>query len=267
VRDTPFFDAQAPSFEARAGIPAAARERIARALLDFGPFDAGRRILDVGAGNGEIGLELASVGAAYLGIDESAAMLSIFRNRGEALGLRPELVVADAARAWPVAAGTVGLVFGSRSLHFLEPSHIAAEAYAAASPRGAVVVVGRVVRDREGIAERVRRAMRSLLRREGFVGRSGSQHSAKLLAECAARGAEPFAPRKVATWTRRRSARRSIDAWRSKPGLAGTAVPDATKARLLDELEHRLGTEGDIDVESDSTETFLLEGAVLVRSS
>ena len=51
VRREPFFDAQAASFEARAGLPAPARTAIARALLELGPFDSARRILDVGAGS------------------------------------------------------------------------------------------------------------------------------------------------------------------------------------------------------------------------
>jgi SAM-dependent methyltransferase len=265
VRGESLFDAQAPSFETRAGLAAPVRERIARALLDFGPFDPGRLILDVGAGSGDIGLELAQAGAAYLGIDESPAMLSIFRNRASAAGLRPELILADARLPWPVTPRTVGLVFGSRSLHFLDPAHVAAEARAAASPRGAAVVVGRVLRERDGVAARTRRAMRELLRREGYVGRSGSKHSASLLAECVARGATPLAPRAVATWAVRRSVRDSIDAWRSKPGLAGLQLPDDLKARLLDELEHVAAESADLGVSVESTEAYVLEGAAWAK--
>jgi SAM-dependent methyltransferase len=238
------------------------RERIAEALFELGPFDVDRRILDVGAGGGDIGLELAGAGDAYLGIDESPGMLAIFRNRAAAVGLRPELVVADARDPWPVAPGSVGLVFASRSLHFLDPAHVGRQTYAVASPRGATLIVGRVVREQESVAERTRRAMRALLRREGYEGRSGSKHSAESIAECVARGAERLAPRVVASWTVRRSVRDSIEAWRSKPGLAGIQVPEDVKARLLTELE-RFTSEsaGNIDAGVDSTEQYVLEGA------
>src|SRR5215831_12551614 len=124
LRDEPVFDAQAGAFEARAGLPAQACASIARALLDFGPFDAARRILDVGAGTGDIGLELAAAGRAYLGLDESEAMLTIFRNRAARVGLTPELIAGDARRPWPAAPRSVGLVFGSRSLHWLDPANV-----------------------------------------------------------------------------------------------------------------------------------------------
>jgi SAM-dependent methyltransferase len=234
-------------------------------LFALGPFDRARRILDIGAGTGEVGIELSAAGEGYLGIDESPEMLAIFRNRAGVAGLRPELLVADARRPWPVAPGSVGLVFGSRSLHWLEPEHVAEQARAAASPRGATLVVGRVVRDPESPAERTRRAMRALLRREGYEGRSGSQSSGRLVAACVARGAVALPPEVAATWTVRRSARASIDAWRSKPGLAGVRVPDEVKAKVLAELEgFTAEATGNIDATVESSEKFVLEGVSLV---
>ena len=41
----------------------------------------------------------------------------------------------------------------------------------------------------------------------------------------------------VARWRSPRTARETLDAWRSRPGLAGVDVSEETKAEILAELE------------------------------
>jgi SAM-dependent methyltransferase len=259
-----FFDAQARTFELRAGLPPAVRAEIARALVELCRLDARRGVLDIGAGTGDIGLELAALGVRYLGLDQSEGMLDVFRARARAAGVSPTLVIADARQAWPVPAGETCLVFGSRSLHWLDPRHVAAQAVRAACPAGARLLVGRVLREETSPKQRARRAMRDLVARRGFDTRSGMRGAAALISECTARGAVPFPPREVATWTVRSSIRASIDAWRAKPGLAGAAIPEEAKSAILDDVV-RFTSEafGNIDDAVVSTERYVLEGATL----
>ena len=259
------FDAQAASFQSRAGLPQDVRERVAAALIDLGGLREGRLVVDIGAGTGDIGLELLARGIGYVGIDVSDGMLQVFRGAAAAAGLHPSLVVADAAAPWPVPAGAAGLVFGSRSLHWLDPRHVAAQAFRAASPRGSRLLIGRVVRDPTSPKQRARRAMRQLLSRDGIEGRSGKRSAAAIVEECLLRGGVHVPSRVVATWTARGSIRDSIEAWRGKPGLAGTDVAETAKERILGELS-RFTSEafGNIDTLVESTEQYVLEGATLI---
>jgi SAM-dependent methyltransferase len=259
-----FFGAQAYAFEGRAGLPVEARAQIARALVELGRLDKTRGVLDIGAGSGDIGLELVTLGVRYLGLDRSEGMLDVFRQRAEAAGISPALVVADARDAWPVALGQSSLVFGSRSLHWLDPRHVAAQAFRAANPAGALLLVGRVLREDDSPKQRARRAMRDLVTRKGFDTRSGMRGAAALIDECTGRGAVPIPARVVATWTVRRSIREVIDAWRRKPGLAGVLIPEDEKSSILEDVV-RFTSEafGNIDDAVESTERYLLEGATL----
>lgn len=260
----PFFDAQAESFQARAGLPAHVKREVADAIVDFGRLGAGCNVLDLGAGTGDIGLEIVARGIGYTGLDASSAMLEQFRAAAETMGFSPRLVVADAGGPWPVAPGSVSVVFGSRSLHWLDPAHVAAQAFAAASPSGARLLIGRVERNADSPRHRVRRAMRDLLAREGIPGRSGNRSADRLIEECVLLGGKALPRRVVAAFTVRASVRDAIEGFRGKPGLAGMVVGDAVKERILDELT-RFTTEafGNIDTRVESTEHYVLQGVTL----
>jgi SAM-dependent methyltransferase len=228
----------------------------------MGGVARGDRILDLGAGTGDIGLELVQRGAAYCGIDVSSEMLAVFRERAQALGLHPELVVADAGQTWPVESGSTRMVFGSRSLHWIETSHLVSEAARVASRSGAVLLIGRVARDPDDPRERIRAVMRTRLNLAGYEGRSGSDRSDQSIVECVRRGARAISPRVVATWSVQRKPRSSLDDWRGKPGLGGRDVPEAVKERVLAEVERfTTDTFGNIEASIDVTERYVIAGA------
>ena len=260
----PFFDAQAATFRARAGLPARVRAEVAATIVEVGRLGPSRGVIDVGAGAGDIGLELAASGVDYVGLDASPAMLEQFRSDAARAGVYPRLVVADAGGPWPVAPGSAAVIFGSRSLHWLDPAHVATEAFTAASPEGALLVVGRVERDADSPRTRARRALRDLLAREGIQGRSGKRSSARLVEECVRRGASALPRRVVSSFGVRTSIRDAIEAFRGKPGLAGTAVDEPVKSRILDELRFTLEAFGNIDTAQDSVERYVLEGVTLI---
>ncbi len=231
------FDAQAAGFDARTGIPAAAAARIAAAVAEVCVLHGGELVVEIGAGTGEIGCDLARGPAHYLGLDKARPMLALFREKLVERALAACLLQADANRAWPLAGGCARSIFLSRSAHLIEPEHLAREARRVGSPRGAWLVVGRVRRPAESIRARMRRAMREILRSRGCEGRSGEQADESLARAMTSVGGEVLAARAVATWEADGSPERSLASWRAKEGLAGRAITPEVKRAVLAELE------------------------------
>ena len=254
------FEAQARTFGFRAGLPPTVCHAAAEAVVDRAPAGTSSAILDVGAGTGDVGLDLAARCPGYRGIDLSPAMLAIFRARSAERGLSPDLAVADARVRWPVTDGSLDAVFGSRSLHFLDADHLASEVYRVAARAGAVLLVGRVLRDERGPRDRIRREMVSALREAGLRGRGYRGPSAALRA-CEGLGAAPLPEVRVAAFAVEFTPRRAIEQWREKPGLDGIGLPAALKAEILARVERFAARElGDVDAPLVSEECYVLGG-------
>src|SRR5438046_1422972 len=119
------FDAQAGSFEHRAGLPAGIPERIATALVQWSEDGPGEVLLEVGAVTEQIGFALCRLPLRYVGFDASAAMLDVFRRRAGSRTV--SLIYADGNYRWPIAEGSVRAVFSSRAVHLLPLDHVVAE--------------------------------------------------------------------------------------------------------------------------------------------
>src|SRR5215469_10641398 len=65
-------------------------------LLDAIAPPAGRKVLDVGTGTGRAALALAAAGAVVVGVDASAEMLAVARQRASDRSLNVRFEVADA---------------------------------------------------------------------------------------------------------------------------------------------------------------------------
>ncbi|MGZ6764434.1 MAG: class I SAM-dependent methyltransferase [Nocardioides sp.] len=78
---------------------------------------AGRRVLDVGCGSGPLAAAMVERGARVTGVDASAAMLDLARER---LGEAVDLHVADLAEPLPLADAAYDDVVASLVLHYLE---------------------------------------------------------------------------------------------------------------------------------------------------
>jgi SAM-dependent methyltransferase len=263
----PSFDGQAQTFDARAGLPEAACREIAAGVAALAQLKSEDLLLEIGAGTGEIGIELCRLGARYLGIDVSTAMLELFERRLSSsppeLRARARLGAADANQPWPVDGASVRAVFGSRSLHLLDAAHVVSETCRVAAKGRSVLLVGRVGRSPESVRARMRSRMRRLLGEHGREGRSGEKNRDSLTSACVARGAVLVPEQSVASWPVRESPARSLAAWSAKPGLSGMALPDREKTGILAELrEWALREFGALDTELDSREEYLLGGAV-----
>lgn len=256
------FDSQAGDFDLRAGLPDGVAERIAAAVAELAPGGGGV-LLDIGAGTGQIGAHLAAAWRArsrglYAAIDVSAPMLSAFRRK---LGAEAEaaLVRANAATRWPVASGSVGLVFSSRAAHLLPPDALVRETLRVAAPGGALAVLGGVRSEPESLRTVLRREMRRLLDEAGFEPRRAGESRTAIADALAARGGEVLPVRAAASWSAVHRARDALAAWRAKPGLGGRTVPPAVQEAVLRRLEAWIRERyGSLDVEGDATERYEL---------
>jgi SAM-dependent methyltransferase len=261
----PSFDAQSAGYDRRAGLPAGVPAAVAAVVAGIAELGRGNLLVEIGAGTGQIGGRLstaaAAAGARFAALDLSFGMLAGFRGR-LAGGGTPLLLQADGSASWPFGDGSTRALFSSRAIHHLDPGHAAAEAARLAQPSGAVVLLGRVGRDPESPSSALRREMRRRLAAAGCPPRDAGGRRERFLVACCGRGAELIETRIVSRWPVATSARRSLDAWAGKPGLAGTDPPAAVKRRVLGELAEWAAAAFDgLDREDESEEAYLLEGA------
>ncbi len=73
------FDEQAPRYDARVGLPESVAAAVASEIVACAGLRTDDLVLELGAGTGEIGTHLARLPVRYVGIDNSAPMLQIFR--------------------------------------------------------------------------------------------------------------------------------------------------------------------------------------------
>jgi ubiquinone/menaquinone biosynthesis C-methylase UbiE len=261
---TPHFDKQASDFDARAGLPAGVCVQVTDAIVAIADLRHGSRVLDLGAGTGEVGTELVARGVEYVAVDASVEMLAVFRKKVLGFGFHPELLVGDAREKWPIDDASVRLVFGSRSLHWLSPEHIVRESFRVASPVGCAILIGRVERSDQSPRARLRRKMRELVGAAGYSRRSGGANARAVVERLVAAGASHVSVRNVATWTVSITPRSIIEAWRRKHGLGGADPTPCEKNDVLDRTEEwAIEHFGDVDVPIESEECYTLEGAML----
>ena len=263
MRSAPeLFDDQAQRFDGRAGLEPAQCRQIAAAVLAVGNVGANDLIVEIGAGTGQIGVELAAA-RRYVGCDLSAGMLDRFRTRSRGSTARCGLVRADASRTWPMIYGSARAIFSSRALHLLEHEHVADEVFRVGQPGGATLVIGRVERSPDGLRARLAREMRERLRRLGFAPRS-ERYERRLIEACVQRGAVALETVTVVTWAAAASVQQSLDSWRSLPGLGGIEVPGGIRDIVLrDMAEWATGVFGDLERTVESEEAYVLRAVRL----
>jgi SAM-dependent methyltransferase len=268
------FDVQARTFDQRARLGQGVGRVVAAAVIEHGRVGPHDLLLELGAGTGAVGGQLAARHERYLGLDVSRPMLATFAQRlarpiaaeRRARSLRPLLVQADCDQHWPVLDGAATVVFASRVVHLLEPRHVAHEAARVCRP-GGHLLVGRVVRDPSSPRERLRREKQRRLAERGLEPRRGDAGIRRLLEACMARGAEALAPRVVATWTSRIAAERILLGWAALPGMGGIPIAPAVQTAILDELWAWARRElGDLRRPAPCDERYVLEGVRFGRA-
>ena len=90
------YDQAAPAFDRHRRLPDEVSQAIRSAILSAIATTGRPRILDIGAGSGRVGRMFVAQGDDYVGLDCSAGMLRVFRQRAD-MGNHhaPRLVQAD----------------------------------------------------------------------------------------------------------------------------------------------------------------------------
>ena len=253
------FDAQAPQFDARAGLGADVARSIAAALLSIADLKTTDSLLEIGAGTGEIVMHLVAR-CHYVGLDRSPEMLRAFRARTS----QAQLFVADASRGFPVRAASVRAVFLSRVAHLLDGHTLLSELARVAHPQGCFVLFGRRGREQESPQRILQRELHARLRAHGLEPRQGERATRALRDALLAEGAQPVADQVAAQWTVAQSPADSLSGWQSKSGLSGLELPDAEKRALLADLTVWAAARWpDLEAKVSTREHYLLSGTKL----
>ncbi len=261
------YGSQAAAFDARRGLADVAPESIARALVQLRGDGLGR-VLELGAGTGEIGAGLAKHAAHYVGLESSLGMAERWRDRFAAhpdLGDRSELQVRDGNLQWPVERASVDLVFASRSVHWLDPGHVRDEFMRVGRP-GACFVLGRVVRGASHPRRWLRQRLHDALRRRGFTPKDGPRRAGELLFEIAreAPGSRWIPRQAVLEWNFAAAPSPILEGWRDKPSLAGLELPERLREEVLDEVTTLANQRfGALETELACGEHYAIEGVQL----
>jgi ubiquinone/menaquinone biosynthesis C-methylase UbiE len=255
------YDSGADRFDERAGLSPEVCAEIAREVLTVSNLQSGELLLEIGAGTGQIGLELSARHAPYVALDRSDAMLEKFRRRlSQSAGA--SLLVADANRPWPVADGTVGAIFGSRVLHLLDSEHVVREIERVRRQGPTVILAGRVEREPSSVRQRLRRRMRELAAELGPLPREAGRRIEALFEACQRAGGHVLPEREVAIFTVSIAPARVLEAWQNKPDLAKAGLPPSEQREILAEVERwARDVFGDIAAPQPSLERYVLLGA------
>ncbi len=262
-----WFDGQANQFDDWAGLEPSTGRAVAQAVLEQSGAAADDLVLDMGPGTGAIGFHFAALPCRYLGLERSRRMLDVFRQK---LGPCPPhllLVLADGDRPWPIRDGSAAVVFASRVVHHLQARHFVQQVFRVCRP-GGCLLLGRVMREADGLPSRLQRQKRALLSEQGQITRGGGQAARRVLDECTARGATDAGPVTAARWTRTATARQFLTAWEEKPRLDNSAggedLSAEGRAAIVKALTDWATSEfGDLDRPQEFVEEYTLLGVRL----
>jgi ubiquinone/menaquinone biosynthesis C-methylase UbiE len=257
------FDEQAPGYDARVGLPEPVGAAVAAEIMVCAGLQSDDLVLELGVGTGEIGTHLARLPVRYVGIDTSAAMLQLFRQK---LGAWPaSLLLADAGQVWPLADHAASSVFASRVIHLLDAEHVARETFRVCRP-GGWLMLGRVLRDHDGVKERLRRRRLEILQQAGvgsLRGREGARH---VIEYCLSAGNESMGRRVVAEWRAVTTPAEVIAGWATLTRMGSVAVNLVRRQEILTELRAWARAEfGDLDQPEVSRERYAIDLVRLPR--
>ncbi|MGH9071358.1 MAG: class I SAM-dependent methyltransferase [Acidimicrobiales bacterium] len=137
--------------------------RVVDAVVAAGAAGPASRVVDLGAGSGQLSIPLARTAGHVLAVDISPTMIELLRANASAAGISNIEVLLSPIESLDIPAGSVDLVVSNYALHHLRDPDKAAAIKAAAGwlrPGGKVVIGdmmfgrGASARDREIIASK-----------------------------------------------------------------------------------------------------------------
>ncbi len=219
-----------------------------------------RTVVEIGAGTGELGRQLAALARRYVGLDLSGSMLVHFHAKLDGGPANANLVQAECNRPWPLRDGVADAVVALRVVHLLDADLVAGEARRVCRP-GGCLLIGRVEHDEQGLRGRLRRERQRLFAAHGVPMAGGESGGRRLVARCEAAGATALGRRLIGGWQQPASAGVVIAEWDTVGAWAGRPVAPAVQAEvqaaLRDWAEREFGTLEHTDA---CGERFFLDG-------
>lgn len=134
------FDRAASFYDATRGYAPGSAERISAAIVARTGATPATRFLELGVGTGRIALPFLRAGYRYTGVDLSASMLAVLREKAGAAA--PHLVIGDVT-GLPFAAGSFDVAIGVHVLHLVSDWRATlAEARRVLRPRAQLLLAG-----------------------------------------------------------------------------------------------------------------------------
>jgi ubiquinone/menaquinone biosynthesis C-methylase UbiE len=254
------FDNQAQAYDQRVGFTGETISAIRDFLFSLKPE---ARVLEIGAGTGFVGIELAEKAASYTGLDASEGMLSVFRERAAERGLKPTLVQADADKDWGIPGSSCDLIFGSRVFHLLEPEHLSSEILRVAD-QGAILASGNVLRPKDSVHHGLRRILHQLLREEGYEPKKKKESLSKVFSSVSDGG--NYTSKVVSEWTRPFVPADAIASWEHKHGLAGNDLPEDLHNAIVVRVKEKATAEfGDLTKAMELREFYQIDFITIIK--
>ena len=98
------------------------------------------------------------------------------------------------------------------------------------------LILGRVLRERDSIKERLRLRRKELLVEVGIIPRKGEEGTRRVIECCLAAGGNSLGRKVVAEWTGETTPAQVIAGWESLSRMGSVSVDPVTRAGILDEL-------------------------------
>jgi hypothetical protein len=156
-------------------------------------------------------------------------------------------------------------VFASRVIHLLDAEHVASETFRVCRP-GGWLMLGRVLRDKNGVKERLRRRRLELLRQAGVGPLRGREGARRVVERCLSAGGESMGGRVVAEWSGTISPAEVIADWTSLSRMGSVAVDPVQRQEILAELQDWARAElGDLNQPETYRERYAIECVRLPR--
>jgi hypothetical protein len=175
------------------------------------------------------------------------------------------LLLADASQVWPLDDHAASVVFASRVIHLLDAEHVAGETFRVSRP-GGWLMLGRVLRDGNGVKERLRQRRLELLQQAGVGSLRGREGGRRVVDFCLSAGGESMGRRVVAEWRGAISPAEVIADWASLSRMGSVTVDPVSRQEILAELQDWARAElGDLDQPETYRERYAIDCVRLPR--
>jgi len=251
----PEFDSVAKVYDATRGMAPGVDEEICQWIMKRLPPDPA--IAEIGVGTGRIALPFILRDVRFTGIDVSAPMIDVLRDKLGGDLRRSQLLVGDVAEPWPVEPASQDAVIAVGIFHHVDVVRTLEQVRRALKP-GGVLISG----SEGAVGESLRQQLRGryFAAREELVGPPAADVTGRLTQQTLEAWSIPVARHTVTTWKRSEAPRATLNAlWERQ--LAGTWGHDeATHREIMRRVEAKaLELYGDVDAVQVQTYAFSVD--------